>query len=100
MLQPCPECKKSVSETAEKCPHCGYRLLGRAHLVPCPHCGADVLPEVHPHDTLSRYCSICKRPVTNLPGRRNLFVISGLIFVTVTAAILYVFYAIRSAVLP
>ena len=104
MLQPCPECKQSVSETAEMCPHCGYRLLGRAHLVPCPHCGADVLPEVHPHDTISRYCPLCKRPITNLAGRRNFFVISfvifGLIFVALAAVILYVFYTIRNPVLP
>ncbi|MEG8642159.1 zinc ribbon domain-containing protein [Klebsiella pneumoniae] len=25
-LIPCPECKKSVSEQAEKCPHCGVSL--------------------------------------------------------------------------
>ena len=104
MLHSCPECKKSVSETAETCPHCGYRLLGRANLVPCPHCGADVLPEVHPHDTISRYCPICKRPITNPSGRRIFFVISfvllGLIFVTVTAVILYVFSMIRNPVLP
>jgi endogenous inhibitor of DNA gyrase (YacG/DUF329 family) len=104
VLQPCPECKKSVSDTAETCPHCGYRLLGRAHLVPCPHCGTDVLPEVHPHDTISRYCPICKRPITNPTGRRIFLVISfvifGLILVTLTAVILYVFYTIRNTVLP
>ena len=104
MLHSCPECKKSVSDTAETCPHCGYRLLGREHLVPCPHCRADVLPEVHPHDTMSRYCPLCKRPITNLAGRRNFFVsfglIFGLIFVTVTAVTLYVFSTIRNAVLP
>jgi len=22
----CPECRKKISETAEKCPHCGYQL--------------------------------------------------------------------------
>ena len=25
-LVKCPECKKEVSDTAETCPHCGYRL--------------------------------------------------------------------------
>jgi hypothetical protein len=100
MLQPCPECKKSVSDTAESCPHCGYRLLGRENLVSCPSCGAEVLPEVHPHDTISRYCPICKRPITNLPGRRLFFIIFGLIFVSVTAGIVYMFFRIKDSVLP
>jgi endogenous inhibitor of DNA gyrase (YacG/DUF329 family) len=100
VLRPCPECKKSVSDSAETCPHCGYRLLGRANLVPCPHCGTEVLPEVHPHDTISRYCPLCKRPITSLTGRRIFFAISGLIFVIITVVIVYVFSAIRNAVLP
>lgn len=100
MLHPCPECQESVSDTAETCPHCGYRLLGRANLVPCPHCGADVLPEVNPHDTISRYCPLCKRPITNLPGRRIFFVSFGLIFVALMAVILYVFSTLRNPALP
>src|SRR4051812_8219786 len=36
MLEPCPECENSVSDSAETCPHCGYRLLGRENLVYCP----------------------------------------------------------------
>jgi hypothetical protein len=62
-----------------------------------------VLPEVHPHDTVSRYCPICKRPVTNLPGRRTLFAISGifgLIFVGVTALILYAFFRLSKSMWP
>ena len=103
MLHSCPECKNSVSDVAPTCPQCGYRLLGREHLVPCPHCRADVLPEVHPHDTVSRYCPICNRPVTNLPGRRTLFTISGifgLIFVGVTALILYAFFRLSNSMWP
>jgi len=26
MLIKCPECKKDMSDKAEKCPHCGYPL--------------------------------------------------------------------------
>jgi DNA-directed RNA polymerase subunit RPC12/RpoP len=100
MLQPCPECTKGVSDTAETCPHCGYRLLGREHLVSCPYCETEVLPEVHPRDTISRCCPICKRPITNLPGRRLFFVAFGLVFVAVTAVILYTFFRIRTSVLP
>jgi hypothetical protein len=29
MLEPCPECKKSISSYAEECPHCGCHLLVR-----------------------------------------------------------------------
>lgn len=100
MLRPCPECEESVSDTAERCPRCGYRILGRAGLLPCPHCGADVIPEVHPHDTISRYCPLCKKPVTNRAGRRIFFVLSGLAFAVIAAAILYAYRAVSGRVLP
>lgn len=29
----CPECNKSISDTAEKCPHCGYSLAERKEFV-------------------------------------------------------------------
>ena len=103
MLQTCPECKKSVSDEAVTCPHCGYRLLGRENLVPCPHCGVNVLPEVNPHDTMSRYCPLCNRPITNLPWWRiflvSFFVIFGLI-ISVIAVVFYVFNTARNLVLP
>ena len=38
MLQECGECKQSVSTSAEVCPHCGYRLMGRENLVLCRTC--------------------------------------------------------------
>ena len=66
MMVKCPECHKDVSDSAEICPSCGYRLIGRENLVRCPGCKADVIPEFRPRDTISRYCPICKQPLTNL----------------------------------
>lgn len=74
MLIDCPECRKQVSDSAELCPHCGYRILGRENLVHCPHCNTDVIPETNPHSTISRYCPLCKRAITNL-GCRTAFVV-------------------------
>lgn len=95
MLRPCPECRNEVSESATTCPHCGYRLLGREHLVTCPHCKAEVLPETHPHDTISRYCPICKRPVTGLRGRKTFVVVSGIfalgVLIALVALVIYLF---------
>lgn len=93
MLKPCPECKKSVSDSAETCPHCGYRLLGRENLVHCPRCSTEVLPEVNPHDTISRYCPLCKKPVTNLVGRKVFFVVCGLFVVTIISFMILIYSA-------
>ena len=96
MLRPCPECQSEVSDSATSCPHCGYRLLGREHLVTCPHCKTEVLPEANPHDTISRYCPICKRPVTGLRGRRTLFVVLGIFALGVLAALAALIYYVFS----
>ena len=96
MLRPCPECQSEVSDSTTSCPHCGYRLLGREHLVTCHHCKTEVLPEANPHDTISRYCPICKRPVTGLRGRRTLFVVSGVFALGVLAALAALVYYVVS----
>ncbi|MCF7962213.1 MAG: zinc ribbon domain-containing protein [Pirellula sp.] len=73
MLKDCPECRQSVSDSAELCPHCGYRLIGREHLVFCRSCSKEVLPIVNPHDTISKYCPVCSKPITGLAGRKIFF---------------------------
>lgn len=30
----CPECHHEVSDTAETCPHCGYRLMHQMQVIP------------------------------------------------------------------
>jgi predicted amidophosphoribosyltransferase len=80
MLKDCPECRQSVSDSAELCPHCGYRLIGREHLVFCTTCSKDVLPIVNPHDTISKYCPVCSKPITGLAGRKIFFSIALLVF--------------------
>ncbi len=92
MLRPCPECENEVSDSATTCPHCGRRLLGREHLVTCPHCKAEVLPEAHPYDTISRYCPVCMRPLTNLRGRKTFFVVSGIFALGVLIALASLVY--------
>jgi hypothetical protein len=100
MLQPCPECKNSVSGTAESCPHCGYRLRGRENLVHCPRCKTEVLPEISPHDTISRYCPLCKQPVTNLSGRKVFFVASGMILAAMIALAILIWNFSKTFKLP
>ena len=103
MLKPCPECKNSVSDTAETCPHCGYRLLGRENLVYCPRCRVEVLPEIVPHDNISRYCPLCKRPMTNLLGRKfffAFFALFGLIVVIAISIVIFIFKKIQSFNMP
>lgn len=72
-LVDCPECARQVSHEAELCPGCGYRLRGRHLMVTCPHCSELVVPEVHPRDTISLYCPLCRKPATNLEGRKTFF---------------------------
>ena len=55
MMIECPECKKSVSDSAEVCPGCGYRLLGRENMVYCPRCKTEVIPKFRPRDTISKW---------------------------------------------
>lgn len=88
MLRTCPECSGSVSDSAAVCPHCGYRILGRENLVKCPHCGVDVLPEVNPHDTISKYCPLCKKPITQLGQRRCFLTLIIFIFIFVVLVVI------------
>lgn len=46
----CPECGKTVSDTARQCPHCGYNLQVRNSF--CPECNAPV-------DSDSMFCESC-----------------------------------------
>ncbi len=46
----CPECGKTVSDTARQCPHCGYNLQVRNSF--CPECHAPVDPD-------SMFCESC-----------------------------------------
>ena len=87
MLRTCPECSGSVSDSAAACPHCGYQIKGRENLVKCPHCGVEVLPEVNPHDTISKYCPLCKKPITKL-GCRRLFFGVALSFAVIVVVVL------------
>lgn len=90
-LKPCPECNAEVSDSAEVCPHCGYRLVGRESLVHCSTCNADVIPVRHMNDTVSRFCPFCERPLTNLTARKVLFVLV-ILFILGTVAILFGFF--------
>ena len=68
MLIECPECKRQVSNSAEVCPGCGYRLLGRQNLVLCPRCNVQVIPQVLPNQW-RKCCPLCSRPVGPMPVR-------------------------------
>ena len=36
-LIPCPECQKQISDTAESCPNCGYKIEDELHyFLQCP----------------------------------------------------------------
>ncbi len=83
MLTKCTECDQDVSDSAEVCPHCGYRLLGRENLVRCKRCGVEVIPEANPHNVMIRCCPLCHKPVTGRLASRLLT-----IFVLVVAAII------------
>lgn len=65
MLVDCPECSGRVSDSAEICPHCGYRLHGREHLVHCPTCETDVIPVRRSDDIAARFCPLCNRTLTH-----------------------------------
>lgn len=72
MIQKCTECKQTVSSDADACPHCGYRMRGREHMIKCSGCKNEIFPITNPHDTISKYCPICQKPATNL-GCRYVF---------------------------
>lgn len=38
MLIQCPECKKEISDTTEKCIHCGYQLIDMTNKKHCKFC--------------------------------------------------------------
>ncbi len=65
----CPECNQQVSASAQACPHCGNRDLGRA----CPDCGRQVA-------TGTAVCPQCGYPFAAHRQRRRrliLFLIFG-----------------------
>ncbi|MEZ5301421.1 MAG: zinc ribbon domain-containing protein [Verrucomicrobiales bacterium] len=88
MIKACDECGKDVSSDADSCPHCGYRLRGREHMVNCAHCGNDIIPIANPHDTISKYCPICGKPATNQGCRYAFFTVSILFALTALAIFL------------
>jgi hypothetical protein len=90
MLKECVECSNQVSTDADACPHCGYRIRGRDQLVDCRHCHQSVIPVTHPHDTISRYCPLCSKPITNIGCRRAFQIIT----ICVTTLILGTIFAI------
>ncbi|MEQ1826027.1 MAG: hypothetical protein ABL921_08770 [Pirellula sp.] len=59
---------------------------------------AEVLPEALPQDTVSRYCPICKRPVTGLKGRKVFFIVSGLFVIGVLLAIAILFFFVFNSI--
>lgn len=72
MLKKCTECGGQVSSDADACPHCGYRMRGRENLITCGYCGESVIPVANPHDTISRYCPLRSKAITNM-GCRHVF---------------------------
>jgi hypothetical protein len=99
MLTKCGECGRDVSDTAETCPGCGYRLIGREFLVRCPGCNGEVIPIFSPNDTISRYCPICKQPITNLGARRAILVVVLGVFVAMAVAGFAAFLVFRGGAL-
>lgn len=53
-LYPCPECKREISDKAEFCPHCGYKIEKKPerYLISCPNCKRDVT-------STSQKCGYC-----------------------------------------
>ncbi|QEH31741.1 Double zinc ribbon [Aquisphaera giovannonii] len=96
MLMPCPECKSEVSVSARTCPQCGGRLPRPERLVSCPHCEAEVVPESSPHDTISRYCPACKRPITGLTARKAFLAASGAAFLGMLIALAWLLSSLAS----
>jgi predicted amidophosphoribosyltransferase len=100
-LKECPECRQSVSDSAELCPHCGYRLAGRENLVLCPTCNREVLPTVNPHDTISKYCPLCNKPITGLAGRKIFWMIWALVIfggISLMAVVAFTLYKSFAAI--
>jgi len=90
MLTECPECKRQVSDSAEVCPGCGYRLLGRENLVLCPRCKAQVIPQVRP-PWRRKWCPLCSRPIGGMRTRFRVFLAflsAGVIAVAILVAVL------------
>lgn len=50
MLTTCPECGGQLSDTAPRCPHCGYEITH------CPECGAILPPD-------AKVCPQCGHPL-------------------------------------
>ena len=88
MLITCPECSKDVSDSAELCPHCGYRIVGRENLRLCRHCNTKVIPTQNPHDTISLFCPLCNKPITGLAARKLLIGLGLIILAVIVATLL------------
>jgi len=84
-LPSCPECNVRVSPTAELCPSCGYRLLGRENLKHCSRCAIDVIPINDPKYKFP-LCPLCKGPLYSLTE----FLLGIVIAFSIIAALLYV----------
>lgn len=57
----CPNCRKPVSDKAEKCPHCGFELTPIASNF-CPECGNSILEG-------AVICPTCGYPIDNSPQK-------------------------------
>ncbi len=84
----CPECKSTVSGEAEICPKCGYRILGREHLVRCPNCDHQVIPVFGPENRVWTYCPLCKN---RLKANMGPGLVIALVLVTMMAAGIAIF---------
>jgi hypothetical protein len=56
-------------------------------MVFCPTCNREVLPVVNPHDTISKYCPACSKPITGLAGRKVFWIVWTFAFFGGIAAI-------------
>jgi hypothetical protein len=65
-------------------------------LIDCPHCNKAVVPTVNPHDTISQYCPLCNRPITNLEGRKGFLIAAAVFALAVVAGLSAIIYLVWS----
>lgn len=59
-------------------------------MVKCSGCSNEILPITNPHDTISKFCPICQKPVTNI-GCRYVFLGIGLtVFIVILVVVMSV----------
>ncbi len=65
-------------------------------MILCPTCNKEVLPVVNPHDTISKYCPMCSKPITALAGRK-IFLVTGFMafFVAIVVIVIIAFLILR-----